>query len=80
MLNQNIDWHSELVESDALAVVRSDNAIYNLPVFINAPTNECFVKPYGQFVPVSGLKGFQRYERIRTKQSLNSATQELVEA
>jgi hypothetical protein len=71
MLSTEVDWELlkkefEYVESDSVAVIRNDsNSIHWEPVFLNAATNEAFIKDNGKLIPVREVYGFKRFEKVK---------------
>lgn len=79
----DIDWQQlkdevTYAESDSLAEIRTTyNTIWNLPVYINAATNDPYVRIDGQWTPISEFgiydpanfpfRGFVRYIKIPLK-------------
>jgi len=55
-------------ESDGLAVLRHENNTLQFhPVYLNAATNDPFVRIENEWVPVRELKTFERYQPIGRK-------------
>lgn len=70
---------ANLIESDSVALIKGrDNSLSWLRVYLD-PDNNCFVKRNGTWVPVDGLKGFQRFEKVRSNKLCNTATGKMVQ-
>lgn len=76
------------VESDSVAVVRRRrpgdryrDSLAWIPVFLREPDLEPFVRINGKWLSVSGLEGFERFEKVRApKQKLyDTARNRMVE-
>jgi len=86
MLTDSVDWQQlrasvSYVESNSVAVIRrTENAIEYAPVFLNAGTNECFIRSEGSWVPLTEVKGFERYaeNKIPVHRMFDTATLECI--
>ena len=85
MLSEQVNWNElksgiTYTESDSLAVLRTErNTLQFQPVYLNAATNDPFVRIENQWVPVKGLKTFERYQRLGRKKLFDTATLETLD-
>lgn len=70
---------ANLIESDSVALIKGrDNSLGWLPVYLDADNNP-FVKVNGAWLSVTGLEGFQRFEKVRRRKLYNTATGKMVQ-
>ena len=68
------------LETESLAVLRPDrNVLQYLPVYLNDATNDPFVRIENEWVPVTELKTFERYQPMGRKRLFDTASGKLVE-
>ena len=84
MLSEQVNWNElkssvTYTESDSLAVLRPEkNTLQFHPVYLNAATNDPFVRIESQWVPVSEIKTFERYQKLGRKKPFDTATLETI--
>jgi hypothetical protein len=82
----NVDWDTlkasvTYLETDNLAVIRrTQNTIEWAPLFLNAGTNEYFIRSEGSWLPFAEVKGFERYaeNKIPVHRMFDTATLEYI--
>ena len=74
---------ASFTESDSVAVIRryseQGEAIAWLPVFLRESDGAACVRIDGSWREVESIRGFERYQKVRRKQFLNTATGKMVE-
>ena len=88
-MEQEILDSTNYVASDSVAVVRHRrprdrhrDSLARIPVFLREPDLEPFVRINGEWLSVNGLRGFERFEKVRPpkRKLYDTATGEMVEA
>ena len=65
--------------SDSVAVIRtSENALSWQPVYLNEATGQAFINQDGRWQHAESVRGFLKFEKVRTKKYFDTATLQLI--